>query len=457
MGHHLPFKLWVRSLSVLLVSAVSGQVALGGSSSLNPSHVMTLDEAYESAVAKTEVVPIGESRLEQADARVGQSIGRFLPTISAGASYARQDSIGPSSESKSTRISVSQPLFQGGRYAFGLAAAQADRQASLLDVDARRVSVYSLVARRFFQVQSTLKEVSNLGESISLMKNRIDELSKRTAIGRSRPGEVLTAQAQLSLLQAQLEAARGDLTIARDRFSDATGIPRETALAEPDQLPKALESLESYLDRRESRPDVRSLAASVRSAEQNVRVAWSGHLPTASFTGNYYPSRTGTLKDVSWDLGVGLTIPLFEGGIVRGRVREATARENEIELLLVQQRRTADTEIRAAYHSVQAAMDQVKTLEDALKITERNYHEQVRDYRFSLVTNLDVLQALNSFQDTRRAFDRARYLAFAAWADLKAAVAMVPGLKAQPAQDRLSRARPTEVHPTATHPAETHQ
>jgi outer membrane protein TolC len=70
-------------------------------------------------------------------------------------------------------------------------------------------------------------------------------------------------------------------------------------------------------------------------------------------------------------------------------------------------------------------LDQIKALEAALKSTEGNYREQEKNYRFGQATNLDVIQALNSFQDSKRTLDRTRYLAFSAWAELKAATAQV--------------------------------
>ena len=67
-----------------------------------------------------------------------------------------------------------------------------------------------------------------------------------------------------------------------------------------------------------------------------------------------------------------------------------------------------------------SSTEQVKTLEQAVSTNEQNYTEQEKDYRFNLATNLDVLQALNNFHDTKRSLDRTRYQAMAAWAKLKA-------------------------------------
>jgi outer membrane protein len=51
---------------------------------------------------------------------------------------------------------------------------------------------------------------------------------------------------------------------------------------------------------------------------------------------------------------------------------------------------------------------------------------QQRDYRFGLVTNLDVLQALTAYQENLRALDRARYTAKLNYLRLEAAVVRRP-------------------------------
>ena len=105
------------------------------------------------------------------------------------------------------------------------------------------------------------------------------------------------------------------------------------------------------------------------------------------------------------------------------RVGEASAREKELEQLLSQTRRLAETSIRTAYNQWISALNQIQALEAALNSTEENYKEQSRNYRFGQATNLDVIQALNVFQDTKRTLERTRIQARAAFAELRALTA----------------------------------
>ncbi|MFN8370317.1 MAG: TolC family protein [Bacteriovoracaceae bacterium] len=138
--------------------------------------------------------------------------------------------------------------------------------------------------------------------------------------------------------------------------------------------------------------------------------------------GNYYTSRDIGGKNPDWDVALMLTFPLFSGGSTGAEMREVTAKKRENELMLSAKRRDAEVEIKSAYNSLVSALNQIKALEAALKFTEQNYKEQRGELSFGEeATNLDVISALNSLQDTKRSLDKMHFQALTSWAKLKAA------------------------------------
>jgi outer membrane protein TolC len=409
----------------------------------NPTTVpvapISLEEAYHAALEKTETAQIAGNRVDQADARVAQARGRLLPKLSASASYLRQEDVGARAAIRDTyrpdqssgRLTLTQPLYSGGLLLSNVSAARSERESSRQEALVARVNLFNDVARAFFDVRANEEDAKNLEASINLTAERVAELQRRARIGRSRSGEVLMAQSQLAVLQSQAEAIRSATEIARDRFSFITGLDRASHVAPSttsslaDNFTKP-EPLEMYLDLIEKRPDLAALSARLEAARADVRAARSGHLPSLHLTGNSYLFRTGGGQDIDWDIGVGLTIPIYEGGVVQGRIREAKDVETEITLTLSRLKREAETQVRAAYHALSGAIDQAESLKKAFATAERNYREQTRDYGFGLVTNLDVLQALTTFQDTKRAYDRTRIQVDLLRAELDATVARIP-------------------------------
>lgn len=386
---------------------------------------VSLREAYRSALAKTEGAAIGRARVDQADARIDQLQSRFLPTLSFESSFQRLDQTSDRT-SRYSRLTATQPLYAGGADAAAMRAGRANREAAAKQAVALQHDIYRDVAHTFYEVLAHQRDVDTLKTMISLASDRVKEIGERAKIGRSRNVDLLAARAQIAVLQAQLSADEGDLSTARDEFLLLTGLEETTSLKETLEVPPAPASVATYLNRLDERPEIAALRSQEDAANGAADVASAAHLPSLDLNGHYYLDRTGSQAENAWDVGLGLSVPLFSGGLVSAEVREARLKAEEAKLLLNQARRRGEIEIRTAHNSVGAALRQIESLKSALESTEQNYKEQSKNYRFGQATNLDVIQALNSYQDTKRTLDRTRYAALSAWADLKAATAAAP-------------------------------
>jgi outer membrane protein len=116
-------------------------------------------------------------------------------------------------------------------------------------------------------------------------------------------------------------------------------------------------------------------------------------------------------------------VPIFSGGIVQSRVREAMSQRTQSELDLSRVRRQAEQEVRALYQSVARDRTQVAALDKSTTANRLSYQAHAGEYRLGLVTNLDLLQALTAFQQSQRALDRARLTAKSNYLRLLAASA----------------------------------
>ena len=247
-------------------------------------------------------------------------------------------------------------------------------------------------------------------------------------IGRTRPGEVLTVQATISTLRAQVEQVRTQLSTVRDVFSFLSGLPAVTPLYDTETLPSGFDTLEIYLARVALRPDVKAALQRQSAAQENVGVARGAHLPSLDLNANRYLERAGSLENVEWDVQLALTVPLFAGGGVQSRVREAQSQHTQAELAVMRARRLAEQEIRSSYQTVVLDRSRLDALEKAADAAKRNYETQRHDYRLGLVTNLDVLQALSTYQENLRALERVRFNVKLNYLRLQAAAVYRPAL-----------------------------
>lgn len=402
------------------------------------AETLTLDEYFAAALARSEVVATQSELIRQAEERHSQARGALYPTLNGVASYTRLDegatdtSANPTRQ-RNTRLAATQPLFRGFRDFAALRQTRALAGAQNEDWRAARVQLFKDVAQNFYDVLSLEQDLKNLDEQINQHLQREKELQDRVRIGRSRVGEVLTVQATIGTLRAQVEQQQAQLGSAREAFAFLSGMPPSTPLRDSETLPAAVEPLDAYLARLALRPDVKATQQRLTASQENVTVARGEHLPSLDLNANRYLDRTGSLRDVDWDVQLALTIPLYAGGSVQSKIREAASQRTQAELDVSRVRRLAEQELRAGYQTVTLDRNQLDALEKATDAALKNYEAQRHDYRLGLVTNLDVLQALTTFQENQRALDRARYAAKLNYLRLEAAAVRRPSATAEPA------------------------
>ncbi len=392
---------------------------------------LTLDEYFAQALMRSEVVATQSELIRQAEERYRQAGAALHPTLNGIASYTWQDSGARDVTASPTRqplarIAATQPLFRGFREFAAVRQSQALVDAQGADYQNARVQLFKDVVLNFYDVLTLEQELKNLDEQFEQYRQREKELADRVRIGRSRIGETLTVQSTVSTLRAQVEQRKTELSAAREVFAFLSGLPASTPLYDTETIPADAGALDVYLARMTLRPDVKAAQQRLSAAQENIGVARGAHLPSLDLNANRYLERTGSLENVEWDVQLALTVPLYAGGSVQSRVREAQSQSTQAELGVSQAQRQAEQEIRSMHQSVVLAHSQLAALEMATDAARKNYEAQQRDYRLGLVTNLDVLQALSVFQENQRAFDRARYTAKLNYLRLQAAAVRRP-------------------------------
>ncbi len=401
---------------------------------------LTLDDYFAAALRRSEVVATQTELIRQAEERTKQASSALLPTVNGVATYTWQEPLPAGTAITSNaqldrqslaRLTATQPLFRGFREFAALRQTQALEGAQNHEYQQARVLLFRDVVQNFYSVLSSEQDIANLDEAIRQNQLREKDIQDRVRIGRSRTSELLNVQSTISTLRAQREQLQGQLSVARETLAFLSGLDATTALRDNEVIPQQLEPLTEYLARVEIRPDVQAGKKRLSAGQENVAVARGAHLPSLDLNANYYLDRPGNLKEVTWDVQLALSVPIFSGGSLQSKEREAQSQRTQAELSLEQVRRQAQQEIRALYQSVLFERSQLEALEKATEIARKNYAVQTREYRLGLVTNLDVLQALTAYLENQRAADRIRYTLKLDYLRLQAATLRRIGLQGE--------------------------
>lgn len=373
-----------------------------------------LEQAYQAATLRSEDLANQSELVNQAEERYSQAVGSVLPNINFIGTYLRQDSgsmngsLSPV-EQKTYRISGTQPLFRGFREYAALKQTSIVAEAQSYTRDQAFLQLFQDTAQSFYQVLLAEQDVRDLLTEHDVNQKRLKDVNEFRRLGRSRASEVLTVESNIATLEAQIESAKTLLATYRAIFAFQTGLSANEVLVDQEVFPTQVSDVTSYLGQIDSRPDVHAAADLVNAAEKGITIARGGHLPSLDLNGNYYFTRPGYLQNVKWDASLTLTFPIFQGGIVNSNARIASSQLKQAELTLSKTKRLAQEAIEMTHAQLLGDLSLIAKQKTAVSLATRNYEAEKKDYRYGLVTNIELLLALTSSQETQRSLDRAQY------------------------------------------------
>lgn len=367
---------------------------------------------HTQAQGQSELLEAAQSREEQARERKDRARGTLFPQLTGRYSFTEIDPL-PGEPSPFRRrnqytvlVNLNQPIYRGDAIsAFSFARMDIDLQKRLKEQQG--LSLWMDVGDAYYNLWRAKIDLENIRQLRRFSEERVGELKERVRVGRSRKGELLQAQAQLATVEADLSQAENNVKANEERIEFLAGPKMDPQFGPLPVTKQALPPLGEYLQKTLNRPDVKARSQEVLMADKMVDVAKAGHQPTLDFNANAYFLRTGIVEDSRWDVGVNLSVPIFQGGSVVAQTREATERKRESTLMLERLKREAQRDVKILWQNAQMVE---KILEDLRSATERaraTYEENKKDYRYGLVTSLDVLLALNEFISTKRRFENA--------------------------------------------------
>lgn len=392
---------------------------------------LSLKDSYHAARLNMESIKRADATIEIGIEQKNRARAAVLPNINAVGSYTKIDPPAGAGANPflltrqySAAIRLTQPLLRGG----AVSAFQLAKENILLakyQKEATEINLYQLVINAYYNLSIAQGDIKNVEELLKYSRERVQEIRERTLIGRSRKGELVEAEAQLLTAESQYQQSLISLHQAVSTFEFYTQLKAD-AIEVPNETPKLNASMDEYLLKIKSRPDIMAARQQTKVAQQQVSISKGGHYPSVDLTSNYYLDRTGILATSEWDIGVSVIIPLFQGGGVQAQIREAVEGKRIAELTSSETLRTAERDLAINYRNLELIQEQLKSLKKAIIKAEEAYRLNKKDYQYGLVTNLDVLQSLNVYIETKRSYNGLVSIAHLNFKNLEASIGVLP-------------------------------
>ncbi len=305
-------------------------------------------------------------------------------------------SIGPFSYFDA-RANATQTLFDWKSINAARAASQNLKFATYTFKDARDLVVLA-VGYTYLQAVADEARIETAEAQVKSAQAVYDQATDQINAGTSPDIDGLRAKVELQTRQQQLIQAKNNFAIQKLTVARVIGLaPGQEFEFTDKSLYEPLEGIsvdESLKRAYATRSDYQAAMAEVRAAEFSRKAAFAGYFPSLSLNANYglggaHPSDATPVADVRGTL----TIPIFEGGSVRGDVLQADARLEQSRERLENLRAQIDSDVRTALLNLQSSADLVKVAQSNIDLAEQTLTQSRDRFSAGVTDTVEVVQS----------------------------------------------------------------
>ena len=388
--------------------------------------ILTLQDAVQLAMKHDAELETSRLEVERADSRVMEAWGTALPSVDLSAVYTRtlkspiffaifngqEVSIEMGIPHAFTMALGGKQLLFNGAVIAGLGAAHVYSNLArelylgkqLETVTKVRKQYYgALVAREALaMMRSSLNNAEDNLRNVRVMRRQgivseYDELRASVQVDNLRPGVIQSENSYQLALDALCSTIGTDTTAAIQLGDSLKFIPADDSLvAKAEQLTL------------ERNPGLHAMDKQINLNDAAVLAQRSGYMPTLALFGQYqYQAAKDRFRFSTNDLigsaqvGISLSLNLFEGGQTFARVEQAQVERRKAEQQRLGLERTLRTGVHSVVGTLRQAQKRLEAQEKTVETAERGYQIASARYRSRAATQLEV-------NDAQVALDQAR-------------------------------------------------
>ena len=253
-------------------------------------------------------------------------------------------------------------------------------------------------------------------QSVRDYDGHVTNVQAQYNVGLVASSDVLAARTNLADAQTTLITRQNSADVAETDLNIVIGYPVSTSIETADKemryLPYnvTLEQAKAYALLH--RATLVKSAMDVKSAEESVKQAKAGYLPTVSLTAgkNYesYDNYRGTSNN-GWSVGAKASLDIWDGGSTRNTIK---VREAQLESAKEANLAAVDGvlyDVQSAYLNLRAAEQTISSTKVAVEEGQESFRIASLRYRAGVGSNLDVLDAETSLTTARNNYVQALY------------------------------------------------
>lgn len=358
------------------------------------------------------------AQLKASQERDPQSLSQLLPTVdmSANRTHTRTEWSGGhlSSDPFALGVTVTQNLFNQ-KALVGLRQTRPFIASYEYDLHAVIQGVFLDTASAIVDLLQFMEVARLASNNRDLLKHHLQATRSRFDVGEITRTDVSQAESRLAVAEANLVRAGNAVAVGRARFRELTGELVPEGLHLPGFREGLMEATLTELQARiDARPELVAARLRLQLATEEIEMKRAGHYPTVGLTAK--ASRSWNDESIAgvdvvnrYSMDLGLSMPIYAGGLVASQVTEALARKEAQEAEVERLQRTMTKEVEAALLDLQSAKAANLALTTGLRAANEALDGVEREHHVGTRTALDLLDAQNEAFSAQTELAKSRF------------------------------------------------
>ena len=381
---------------------------------------VTLVDCIKLALSNHPAIVSAISNAQIYESRIGQAWANYFPTISAGASYSRNDMLNTMGNNAYMRmmqqrynmfyvptITANMLLFDFGKTKANADMARRNYESSRFDAETSIESViYNVKVAYYNMVFAQAKKIvyEDTVKDYELQLKQADAYYK---IGKKAKIDVTTAQYNLGNAKVNLIKAKNTLELAAVELANAVGIPQLENVILKDKLNTKMYDVnfpDLIKTAEESRPSLLSAKKKMDAAELNIRSAKRAFAPDLSAFGSYDHGGRQIDSDYGYQFGVQFNYTSLNLMSLKKQLDEANATYKKYAADYEQAKQNVYLEVKSAYISLLNSHDSLGVAKLALQQAKEQQYQAFRRYQVGLGNAIEFKDAENTYLNAQLSY-----------------------------------------------------
>jgi len=315
-------------------------------------------------------------------------------------------------------LTLRQPLLRLDLFR-GVGQAKVEQERADLELDSARQDLMVRVVERYLLALSAQDQVEFAKAEQAAVRQHFELANARFEMGLAPITDLHDAKARLASREARSLEADTLMVDAFEALRELAGsVPAGIAPLASTFQPTAPvpDNAEEWVETAtKENLNVKGQAKLVEISRREVGIQKAGHYPTLDLVGRFNNQNTegslfgGGSEVETTEYGLQFNLPLYQGGAVASRTRQALEQQKKLEADLEKALRETIRLARSSFLGVKNSISRIDALQQAVVSQQSTLEAKMEGYRSGLFTSLAVLDAERDLYQAKNELAQARY------------------------------------------------